>query len=471
MGNNDIHYDNISDLGSKIRQKQISPLELTQIYLKRIEYFDDTLSSFITVMREDAVKRAEEMGKAIQSGNYFGPLHGIPIAVKDIVSTKGILTTAGSKLLSTNIPKENSSIIDKLVKSGAILIGKLNLSEFAIGGTTDHPYGTPRNPWNTNHTPGGSSSGSGVAVAGGLCAGALGSDTLGSIRGPSSYCGIVGLRPTYGRVTRHGVVPMSWSLDTIGPMSRSVKDCAVLLRAIAGQDRRDSSSKSIEVPDYLSQINKEIQGFKIAVPKEMFEFEGLNNEVRDALSDAISIFETLGVSTSNVSLPMSARSGAVGVSIADVEAASFHIDNLKSRGNEYDWNTRNRLETAAIMPANLYMKAQRARSIIRQELDGLLQDNDMIITPTSPVLPPKVEQSTGLPGGLYEGDTDMGRRRFISPAALAGLPAISIPCGFSNDGLPIGLQLITRAFNEEQLFQAGYSYERETEWHLSHPPI
>ncbi len=471
MGNNDIHYNNISDLASKLYQKQISPVELTQAYLKRIESFDDTLRSFITVVKEDAISRAKEMEKTIHSGNYIGPLHGIPIAVKDIIFTRGILTTAGSKILSTHMPKEDSSIIDNLMKSGAILIGKLNLSEFAIGGTTVHPYGTPRNPWNTDHTPGGSSSGSGVAVAGGLCAGALGSDTLGSIRGPSSYCGIVGLRPTYGRVSRQGVIPMSWSLDTIGPMTRTVKDCAILLRAIAGPDRRDYSSKAIGVPDYLKQINGGIQGLKIAIPKEMFEFEGLNHEIRDAVFDAITIFETLGASLTNVSLPMSVRSGAIGVSIADVEASSFHIDNLRSRGYEYDWNTRNRLETAALMPANLYIKAQRVRSIIRQELDDILTTNDIIITPTSPVLPPIVEKSTGLPGGLYQGDADMGRRRFISPAALAGLPAISIPCGFSDSGLPIGLQLIAKAFNEELLFKTGYSYERETEWHSSHPDI
>ena len=250
MASEELHFHSIARLGKMVRDKQLSPVELTQTYLDRIESLNGQLGSFITVMKEQALAQANEAERAIQSGDYKGPLHGIPIAVKDIIYTKGVLTSAGSKVLADHIPDKDSTLIERLNGVGAVLLGKLNLSEFAIGGTIDHPFGTPRNPWNTEHSAGGSSSGSGVAVASGLSAGALGSDTGGSVRGPASFCGIVGIRPTYGRVTRHGVVPMCWSMDTIGPMTRTVEDCALMLKAIAGRDSRDASSANESVPDY-----------------------------------------------------------------------------------------------------------------------------------------------------------------------------------------------------------------------------
>ena len=258
-----LHYQSISEVSDRIRNRELSPVELTQAYLNRIDELDGTLGAFITLMSDHALAQAHEAESAIQSGDYRGPMHGIPIAIKDIIYTKGVLTSAGSKVLADHVPEEDSTIVERLDGSGAVLLGKLNLSEFAIGGTVDHPFGTPRNPWNTRHTAGGSSSGSGIAVSGGLCAGALGSDTGGSIRGPASFCGIVGIRPTYGRVTRFGVVPMAWSFDTVGPMTRTVKDCAIMLGAIAGRDDRDSSSSSKPVPDYLNAISEGINGLKI----------------------------------------------------------------------------------------------------------------------------------------------------------------------------------------------------------------
>ena len=472
MDSAELHFRSISDLADMVQRKDVSPVELTQAYLDRIDSQNDHIGAFITVMRDHALAQATEAEKSIQAGNFHkGPLHGIPVAVKDIIHTRGVLTSAGSRVLADHIPDEDSSIIKRLGDAGAVLLGKLNLSEFAIGGTIDHPYGTPRNPWNTDHTPGGSSSGSGVAVAGGLCAGALGSDTGGSIRGPASFCGIVGIRPTYGRVTRHGVVPMCWSMDTIGPMTRTVEDCALMLRVIAGHDPRDPTSSAEPVTDYLECIGHGVKGMRIGLPREMFEFDGLNVEIRDAVAKAVEVLEGLGASADEFLLPTSARSGAVFIAIADVEAAAYHIEWLKSRGDDYDWNTRTRLESAALTPASAYIKAQRARGAIRREMLDALARFDVIITPTSPVYAPTTAMGTGRPGGLYQGKSDMGRRRFTSPAALAGLPSLSVPCGFSQSGLPIGLQIIGRPFAEDTLFKTGHAYEHATEWHIRRPEM
>ena len=345
-----------------------------------------------------------------------------------------------------------------------MLLGKLNLSEFAVGGTIDHPFGTPRNPWNLGRSAGGSSSGSAVAVAGGLCAGSLGSDTGGSIRGPSAFCGTVGLRPTYGRVTRHGVVPMSWSHDTVGPMTRTVEDCAIMLQAIAGHDERDSSSSSDPVPDYAASLGGRSDPLKVALPFAAFEYEGLDSDVRAGVVSAVDTLAELGADIEEVSLPVSAHSGAVFLATADVDAATFHMDWLKTRGDLYDWSTRTRLESAALTPATTYLRAQRARTLVRDELMTALEDHDVIVLPASPTLAPPIAESTGSPGGYYQGRLDLGRRQYTSPAALAGLPAISVPCGFSDSGLPIGVQIIGRPFAEADLLRVAHRYEQAAGW-------
>jgi aspartyl-tRNA(Asn)/glutamyl-tRNA(Gln) amidotransferase subunit A len=471
MGSDDIHFHSISDMGGMLRRKALSPVELTQAHLERIDALGERLGAFITVMGESALARARELESSLQSGRDLGPLHGIPVAVKDIISTRGVLTSAGSRVMADNIPEVDSTLAERLHDAGAVLLGKLNLSEFAIGGTVDHPFGTPRNPWNTEHSAGGSSSGSGVAVASGLCAGALGSDTGGSIRGPSSFCGIVGIRPTYGRVTRHEVVPMCWSMDTVGPMTRTVEDCAIMLEAIAGHDPRDATSSSEPVPDYAMSLGEGVRGLRVALPREMFDYSGLEGETSDAVKKATAVLEELGASSEEVSLPMSAHSGAVFVAIADVDAAAYHSDLLRERGDDYDWNTRVRLESASLTPAGAYIKAQRARESIRKELLEALEHSDVIITPTSHAPAPTLADGTGRPGGSYDVASDLGRRMYASPAALAGLPALSIPCGFSASGLPIGMQIIGRPFEEKLLFRVGHAYERATEWHTMHPNL
>lgn len=466
-----LHYLSISETARLLRSGEVSPLEITQAYLDRISALNDHLGAYISVTADHALAQAQQAESDMQAGNHKGALHGIPVAVKDIIHTRGILTSAGSKVLADFVPDEDSTIIHRLRAAGAVLLGKLNLSEFAIGGTIDHPFGTPRNPWNTNHTAGGSSSGSGVAAAGGLCAGALGSDTGGSVRGPAGFCDIVGLRPTYGRVTRHGVIPMCWSMDTIGPMTRTVEDCAIMLNAIAGSDPNDPTSSRAPVPDYTASLNDGVSGIRIALPTEMFDFDGLDAEVRQSVMTAVGVLEEQGADVEQISLPISASSGGVFIAIADVDAAAYHSRWLSKRGDDYDWSTRVRLESAAITPAWAYLRAQRARELIRSEMQTALDRFDVIIMPTGPVAAPTIVASTGRPGGYYQGRMDLGRRRYTSPAALAGLPALSVPCGFSDTGLPIGMQIIGKAFNEATLFSVGKAYESASDWHSLHPEI
>ena len=465
------HFKSITELSEAIRGKDVSPVEVTRTYLDRIRELNGTLGSYITVMEGAALAQAAEAARSIEAGDYRSPLHGIPVAIKDIIYTRGVLTSAGSRVLNDHVPDKDSTIVERLNRAGAVLLGKLNLSEFATGGTIEHPYGTPRNPWDTGRSPGGSSSGSGVAVAAGLCAGTLGSDTGGSIRGPSHLCGIVGIRPTYGRVTRHGVVPMAWSLDTVGPMTRTVRDCALMLGAIAGRDPRDPTSSSQPVPDYAASMDGGIRGLRIALIREMFDFEGLDGEVRGAVQRAIVVLDELGASSGEVSLPMVERSPAVFIAVADVEAASFHSRWLAERGDEYDWSTRMRLEAATLIPASVHLKAQRARAALRREMLDVLDRFDAIIVPTGPGPAPPLESSTGRRGGYYQGKADLGRRMYTSPAALAGLPALSVPCGFTESGLPMGMQIIGRPFDETTLFRLGHAYEGATEWHTMHPEL
>ena len=471
MSNTELHYKPITEQAAMLRGGELSPVELTAAYLDRIADLNGELGAYITVMGEQAMSQAQQAESEMQAGEDKGALHGIPVGIKDIIYTEGVLTSGGSKVLADFVPDQDSTIVRRLDAAGAVLLGKLNLSEFAIGGTIDHPFGTPRNPWNTGHTAGGSSSGSGIATAGGLCAGALGSDTGGSVRGPAGFCGIVGLRPTYGRVTRQGVLPMCWSMDTVGPMTRTVADCALMLNAIAGRDALDATSSDASVPDYSATLDGGVSGLRIGLPTEMFEYEGLAADVRDSVMRAVSVLGEQGATAEEISLPLSANSGAVFIGTADVDCATYHADWLRTRGDDYDWSTRTRLESASLVPAWAYLRAQRARELIRRELMAALDKYDIIILPTGPVAAPTIEASTGRPGGYYQGRLDLGRRRYTSPAALAGLPALSIPSGFSDAGLPIGMQIIGRAFDEATLFRVGQAYETATEWHTQHPAV
>ena len=397
MSNTELHYKPITELAAMLRAGELSPVELTSAYLDRISALNDELGAYITVMGEQAMAQARRAESELRAGTDRGALHGIPVGIKDIIYTRGVLTSGGSKVLADFVPDEDSTIVRRLDDAGAVLLGKLNLSEFAIGGTIDHPFGTPRNPWNTEHTAGGSSSGSGIAAAGGLCAGALGSDTGGSVRGPAGFCGIVGLRPTYGRVTRQGVLAMCWSLDTVGPMTRTVADCALMLNAIAGRDPLDSTSSSALVPDYTARLDGGVRDLRIGLPSEMFDYEGLDADVRESVLRAVSVLGEHGATSEEMSLLMCENSGAVFIGVADVDCAAYHAEWLRTRPDDYDWSTRTRLETATLTPAWTYLRAQRARELIRRELHAALEKYDVIILPTGPVAAPTIEASTGKP--------------------------------------------------------------------------
>ena len=472
MSETPLHYRSLAELAALMRRREASAVEVTRSYLDRAEALNARLGAYILIDRKGALASARKAERAIATGGAAGPLTGVPLAIKDIIHIKGVRTTSGSKVMADYVATEDSTLVERLRASGAVLLGKLNLSEFAIGGTIDHPFGTPKNPWDLKRTPGGSSSGSAVAVAAGLCAAALGSDTGGSIRGPASFCGIVGIRPTYGRVTRHGVMPMSWSYDTIGPMTRAVADCALMLQAIAGHDSRDPTSSKLPVPDYCKALTKGVRGVRLGLPREMFDFDGLEAETKRAVLQAVEVLERLGATTHSVSLPTSPWGGAIFLATADVDAAAYHREWLVTRGDDYDWSTRVRLESASLTPATAYIRAQRARTLVRCELLAALSETDVLALPTTSSPAPTLEEGTGRPGGYYQDrKRDMGSRRYMSAPSVSGLPAITVPCGFTKSGLPIGLQIIGRPFDEASLFRVAHAYEQAAGYYRKHPPL
>ena len=465
MPGQELHLMTIAELGRLLQSRQLSPVELTATYLERVERLNPTLGAYITVMSETARAEAAAAEDEIGRGLYRGHLHGIPVAIKDIIYTQGVLTSAGSRVLADHVPAYDSTIVERLRASGAVLLGKLNLSEFAIGGTIDHPFGTPRNPWNLGRSAGGSSSGSAVAVAGGLCAGSLGSDTGGSIRGPSAFCGTVGLRPTYGRVTRHGVVPMSWSLDTVGPMTRTVEDCAIMLQAIAGHDPDDATSSRSPVPDYASALREDVNGLVIGVPRHYF-FDtgaGADPEILAAVEKALADLESLGARLEEVKIPSLDLAGPANWLIMMSEAFAYHKANLQSQPQNFGSVVRHRFYLGGLFGSADYVKAQQARSRIRREFAEVMQRVDLIGCPTMLGPAPLFDS--------FDPSTVVLGRSFTAPFNETGMPAISVPCGFTESGLPLGLQLAGRPFEEETVIRAAYTYQQHAGWYKQRPAI
>ena len=467
----DIPYLSASELSGLIERKEVSPVEAVEAYLERIDRLDGALNSYVTVCREEALQAAREAEQAIVAGNYLGPMHGIPIAVKDQLYTRGIRTTAGSTILWDFVPDEDATVITNLKRAGAILLGKLNLSEFALGDSFYHPAGTPHNPWDIERSAGHSSSGSGVATAAFLCATSLGEDTGGSIRIPASWCGLVGLRPTWGRVSRYGVLPACWSMDTIGPMSRTVEDCAITFQAIAGHDPKDSYTSNTPVPDYRRALDGDIKGLKVGVIKEKVYTDDVNSEVRDAVIVAVGVLGEMGASVEDVSIPLIERAGAFSKALTDMESADVHYERLKSRAKEYDHNTRVRLLTAILTPAQHYYKAQKLRSLLRQQILDALEKVDVLVLPTSPTAAPRLPTGPGIKSQEEAHGRISGARSFTGPFNLASLPALAMPCGFSSKALPISLQIAGRPFGEETVMKLAHAYEQATPWHTRRPPI
>ncbi|MCH2502347.1 MAG: amidase [Dehalococcoidia bacterium] len=471
MDKKELPFLTASQLSNLIETKEISPVEATEAYLDRIEEVDPKLNSYITITWEQAFESARQAEQEIAAGKHRGPLHGVPMAVKDQFNTAGVLTTGGSRILKDNVPSEDATVIAKLKEAGAVMLGKLNMSEFAMAEIYNHPYGTPRNPWDLERNPGTSSSGSGAATAAFLCSTSLGEDTGGSIRGPANFSGLVGLRPTHGRVSRYGVLGGSWSMDTVGPISRSVEDAAITIQAIAGYDTKDTYSWDVPVPDYRSALTGDIQGIKMGVIQERMDSPNLDPEFRETVAKAISVLGELGASSEDVSIPLAPNAGALTMSILNVEWANLHRPLFEPNFDELDHNNKIRFLTGSIIPAQAYYKAQKIRAVLRQQILDALEKVDVLVLPTGPVTAPPVESVPGIESKEHSLTGLAGRISFTGPFNLAGTPAISVPCGFSAAGMPMGLQIVGKPFDEETVLRVAHAYEQNTDWHNCRAPI
>ena len=471
MEKSEIPFFTATELAGLIKSREVSSVEATQAYLDRIDAVDSQLNSYITVCREEALDQARSAEDQIAAGNYRGPMHGIPVGVKDQFNTKGILTTGGSSILKDFVPDEDSTVVSKLKNAGAVVLGKLNMSEYAMGDAFHHPYGRPRNPWDLSRNPGTSSSGSGAATAAHLCATSLGEDTGGSIRGPAAFCGLAGIRPSYGRVSRYGVLGASWSMDIVGPISRTVSDCAMTLGAIAGYDPKDPHTWNVPVPDYLSGLHGGIQGLKVGVIAERVDTDAVDPEVKQGVQRAITVLGELGAEIQDVSIPLIVQSAVISSAVIMVDAQAPHARTMAEHLGEYDHNNRVRLLSGAIVPARVHQKAVRLRDMLRQQILAVLQQVDVLIMPTSSVPATLIPAKAGINSKEEVLEGYAGRRSFTAPFNLANLPAMSINCGFTSGNLPIGLQLAGKPFTEEPLFRVAHSFEQATDWHNRRTPI
>ena len=471
MDRNEIPFLTASALSRLIRDGEISPVEAAEAYFDRIGRVDGKLNSYITVTRDEALAAARQAESEITAGNYRGALHGVPVAVKDQFNTAGIRTTGGSSILSENVPGEDATVIAKLKDAGAVLLGKLNMSEFAMADIYQHPYGTPRNPWDLTRNPGTSSSGSGAATAAFLCATSLGEDTGGSIRGPANFSGLVGLRPTFGRVSRHGVLGGSWSMDTVGPISRSVEDCAITFQAIAGHDPKDPYTWDVPVPDYRAALDGDISGLRVGVITENLDAPQLHPEFRAAVATAVGVLGELGANTGDASIPLIPAAGATTMAIIGVEWSHLHRQTFEPHLSELDHNNKIRFLTGSSIPAQAYYKAQKVRTMLRRQILSALEEFDVLVLPSGVGVAPPVESVPGIQSKEHAASALTGRISFTGPFNLAGVPALSVPCGFSSEGLPMGLQIVGRPFAEDTVMKVAHAYEQNTEWHDRHPNI
>jgi len=459
----------IAEAAERIRRRALSPVELTEAYLDRIRRLDSTYGAYITLLEAEARAAAAAAEREIAAGSYRGPLHGIPVAVKDLIQTRGIRTTAGSTILREWVPTEDATVVRRLAQAGAILLGKLNLHEFAYGPTGVNPhYGTPRNPWDRSRMPGGSSSGSGVAVAARLAAAALGTDTGGSIRIPSSLCGIVGIKASYGRVSRAGVLPLAWSLDHIGPMARTVADAALLLGALAGKDPADPSTVALPVPDYREALRGEVRGVRLGLPRELF-FQHLDPAVEAAVRGAARLLEGQGATVAEVSLPAMSEASAASYAIIATESMAYHAPLLRRHAPAYGADVRTRLLAGQYVLGTQYVNAQRVRQVIRAELEAALRKFDALLLPTTPLPAPRIEEREAAVDGISQ-DVRAWLTRCTRPFNLTGSPALSLPCGLTPAGLPVGLQLVGRMFDEATLFRVGAAFEAVSPMRGRRPP-
>jgi aspartyl-tRNA(Asn)/glutamyl-tRNA(Gln) amidotransferase subunit A len=468
MAGQDLLFRSLSDIAEQIRRKDVSPVEVTRAVLDRLERLNPRLNAFMTNLGAQAVESAQRAEQEIAARQPRGPLHGVPLALKDIFAMRGVQMTAGSKVLGTWVPDYDATVVARLKAAGAILVGTLQLYEFATGAVLNPHYGPTHNPWQLDHTTGGSSTGSGAAVAAGIVYGSLGTDTGGSVRIPASLCGLVGLKPTYGRVSRHGVVPLSWSLDHVGPLTRTIRDTALLLSVISGHDPKDATTSRLPVPDYVAALTGKVEGLRVGVPREFF-FEGLDADVQQAVDQAIDQLAALDVKVSEVAWA-SIRQAPALYAISLAEGAAAHAEWIRTRADYYGADVRERMCQGLLVPATAYLKAQRLRTVVMRDLERTLHEVDVLVTPTAPIPAPKLDAGPGEIGAPL-GALRSTLRRLTQPFNITGSPAVTVPCGFSHDGLPIGLQLIGRPFDEARLLNLAYAYEQSTPWKDRHPAL
>jgi aspartyl-tRNA(Asn)/glutamyl-tRNA(Gln) amidotransferase subunit A len=469
----EIVYLSAAEQGRLIRDRKLSPVELVRACLDRIGRYDSILRACITVLADSAMAQAREAEREIQAGRWRGPLHGLPFGVKDQLLTRGILTTAGARVLADHVPDSDATVITKMRAAGAILISKENLHEFGKGGTNVFPFGQPRNPWNPDHTPASSSSGSGIAPAAGFCSGSLGEDTGGSVRSPAAANGVVGLRPTFGRVSRHGGLMYGWTADTIGPLTRTVEDNALFLQAVAGHDPGDPLTSNRPVPDYAAALVPGLRGLTLGVVKEMTWPEGVHPEVRSAMEAALDVLRGLGATVKEVSLKLAKHSVPLQLLTSDSDIAAMMLKRwLRTHYRDLDVGTRTRLAAGCLIPAAVYHRAMRARVLVRREVLDALAGCDALLAPTALNPPGRIEAVRE----KVESVDDMGTRvllRRISayPFSMANIPAIAVPMGYTRASLPVSLQIAAKPFDESMVYRVAHAYERATPWHDRHPDL
>ena len=467
---NELYYLSIKEASELISRGDLSPVELMRSHLDRIAETDGHTNSFITLLEETSIEESYLAEKSIASGKYLGPLHGIPIGLKDLCYTKGIRTTIGSQIFQNFTPDYDATVTGKLKSAGAIIVGKLQMHEFAFGPTSTNPhYGNAHNPWDLENVTGGSSGGSASSVASGQLMGSLGSDTGGSIRIPSALCGIVGLKPTFGRVSRYGIYPLSSTLDTVGPMTRNVADSGLMLNAISGYDHQDPSSVDVPTKNFNSMLEDGITSMRIGIPDEYF-FDILDPDVRRAFDDAVKILEKLGADINRISVPILERSLSISGPIMMAEAAAVHSMNIRNHPDQIGTDVLDRLQSSSLLPATDYVVAQNARSLFNNELSKIMSEFELLLVPSVPIGAPKFSSvETTIDGAKHE--TTSLLPRLTRPFNICGLPTITVPCGLSNAGMPLGIQFAGRVFSEDTVLKAAYAFEQATDWHNQHPPI
>jgi len=448
----------IRQAGDLLRAGNTSPVELTQACLKRVERMNPVVNAYITVTAEQALATAREMEAEQQRGLWRGPLHGIPIALKDNIDTAGVRTTAASELFKDRVPAEDAEVVRRLKAAGAILLGKLNLHEFAYGGTSVVTYfGAVHNPWALDRIAGGSSGGPAAALAADLCFGALGTDTAGSVRIPASYCGIVGFKPTYGRVSNRGVIPLSWSLDHVGPMCKTVEDAALMLSAVAGFDELDPTTVDMPVSDYTRALRMPVEKLRLGVPRVLF-YENVDAEVNAAVEEATAVLRKLTAGVKDMILPRGPNASAVW----GPEIYAYHAQWITATPEKYQPPTRAAIQRSAPARADTYVQAVREVALARRAIRKTFLDVDLLITPTMPTPPETIFEAQA---------RNAGSGRNTSPFDVFGLPTISVPCGFSSAGLPIGLQISGAPWAETSVLALAHAYERATQWHTRRPKM